>query len=108
MPSDAAAERLTTLIDAVPREQPSAPSRTSAVDLVALLPRFKTPKMRTSGSSSGTAGFRKTPMLIGLSAFILTMLIVLALSADFSFAANPLAPRGADATMAAQPRESGD
>ncbi len=45
MPREAAAVRLTALIDALPGEQPSGvPPRASAADLVALLP---TPKIRT-------------------------------------------------------------
>src|SRR5271165_5015170 len=50
MPREAAAERLTALIDALPREPASAsPSQTSAADLVALLPNGKTANVRSSG-----------------------------------------------------------
>src|SRR5580704_16615987 len=49
MPREAAAERLTSLIDALPREPASAiPSQTSAADLVALLPKGKIPSIRRS------------------------------------------------------------
>ncbi len=47
MPREAAAERLTALIDALPREPASAiPSKTNVADLVVLLPKGKTPGVR--------------------------------------------------------------
>lgn len=109
MPREAAAERLTALIDALPREPTSAiPSQTSAADLVALLPKSKTPSVRPSASALGATGLQQTQMLIGLTAFVLMMLIGFAISAHFSPApkigAIPLAPRAADATMAAPPK----
>ncbi len=108
MPREAAAERLTALFDALPREPSGVPSRTSAADLVALLPKGKTPKIRPSDSPFGATGFRQTPRLIGLSAFVLMMLIAFSISALFSpgpdSRASPLAPRAADATMAASPK----
>jgi hypothetical protein len=105
MPREAAATRLTALIDALPGEQPSGvPSRASAADLVALLP---TPKIRIADRSSGATGFRQASMLIGLSAFVLMMLVVVVIAALFSrgpeIGANPLAPRAADTTIAAAP-----
>src|SRR5271165_1686563 len=108
MPREAAAERLTALIDALPREPASAiPSRASAADLVALLPKRKAREVRPSDSSFGATGLRQTPTLIGLSAFAIMMLIVFAISALFSpgpgTGANPSVPRAADATMAAPP-----
>ena len=49
MPKEAAAVRLSALIDALPPEPASAiPSKTSAADLVALLPKCKTPNVRPS------------------------------------------------------------
>ena len=49
MPKEAAAVRLSALIEALPREPASAiPSKTSAADLVALLPKCKTPNVRSS------------------------------------------------------------
>ncbi len=105
MPREAAAERLTALIDALPREPASAiPSITNAADLIALLPKGKTPNVRPSDSAFGATGFRQTPMVIGLSAFVLMMLIVFAISALFlpgpEIGANPSAPRAANATVA--------
>ena len=106
MPKEAAAERLTALIDALPREPASAlPSQMSAVELVALLPKGKTPDVRPSDSASGTTNLQQTQMLIGLTALILMMLIFFAISAHFSpgpeIGANPLAARATDATMTA-------
>jgi hypothetical protein len=106
MPREAAAERLTALIDALPREPASAiPSQTSAADLVALLPRSKTPNVRPLDSALGATGLRQRPMLTGLSAFILMVLIVYAISTLFSpgpgSGANPPAARTSEATMAA-------
>ena len=66
MPREAAAARLTALIDALPREEPGGlPSRANAADLVALLPTGKTDKIRTSDSAPEAAGFRPTPTLMG-------------------------------------------
>ena len=109
MPREAAADRLTALIDALPRDPASAiPSQTSAADLVALLPKGRTPKVRASDSAVAPAAFRKTPMLIGLSAFILMMLIVFAMSALFTpgpeLGANRLAPHAGDVTRSAPPK----
>jgi hypothetical protein len=105
MPREAAVQRLTALIDALPREPASAiPSITNVADLVALLPKSKTPDVRPSDPAFGATGFRQTPMVIGLSAFVLMMLIVFAISALFlpgpDIGANPSAPRAADATVA--------
>jgi hypothetical protein len=109
MQREAAAERLSALIDALPREPTSEfPSQTSVADLVALLPKGKTPNVRQSDIAFGAIGPRQTPLLIGLSAFVMMMLIVFAISALFSpgsgTGANPPAPHAADATMAASPK----
>ncbi len=106
MPREAATKRLTALIDALPGEQPSGmPSRASAADLVALLPAAK---IRIADRSSGATGFRPAPMLIGLSAFVLMMLVVFVIAALFSRGAEigsiPPTPRTSDATMAAPPK----
>ncbi len=111
MPREAATERLTALIDALPREPASAiPSQTSAADLVALLPKSKTPSVRSSDKAFAATGLREQQIVMALGAFAITMLIVFAISALFSpgpgNGANPLAPRAADATMA-PPRKSG-
>ena len=60
MPREAAAERLTALIDALPREPASAiPSQTSAADLVALLPKSKTPNVQSSDKAFAATGLRQ-------------------------------------------------
>ena len=105
MPTGAAVARLTALIDALPGDQPSGvASRASAADLVALLP---TPKIRTANRSSATTGFGPAPMLIGLSAFVLMMLVLFVIAALNSrgpeIGASPLALPAADATTAAAP-----
>ena len=111
MPREAAAERLTALIDALPREPASAiPSQTSAADLVALLPKSKTPNVRSSDKPFAATGLRQQQIVMAFGAFAIMMLIVFAISALFSpgpgNGANPSAPRAADATMA-PPRKSG-
>ncbi len=110
MPREAAAERLTALIDALPREPASAvPSQTSAA-LVALLPKSKTPNVRSSDKAFAATGLREQQIVMAFGAFAIMMLIVFAISALFSpgpgNGANPLAPRAADATTA-PPRKSG-
>ena len=105
MPREAAAERLTALIDALPREPASAiPSQTSAADLVALLPKGKIPSIRRSDGLFAATGLRQAQILVALCAFATMMLIVFAISALFSpgpgNGANPSAPRAADATVA--------
>jgi len=105
MPSAAAVVRLTELIEALPHAPASAiPSSMSAADLVALLPKGKTPNVRPSDSAFAATGLRQAPMVIGLSAFVLMMLIVFAISALFlpgpEIGANPSAPRAAGATVA--------
>ena len=111
MPREAAAERLTALIDALPREPASAiPSQTSAADLVALLPKSKTPNVRSSDKAFAATGLREQQIVMAFGAFAIMMLIVFAISALFSpgpgTGANPSAPRAADATTA-PPRKSG-
>ena len=103
MPRDAAAKRLTALIDALPREPASAvPSQTSAADLVALLPRGKTPIIRPPSGMVAEVGLRQTHILLGLSAFAIMTLIVLTLWATITpmpeSGASPSAPRGDAAT----------
>jgi len=109
MPREAAAERLTALIDALPREPASAsPSQTCAADLVALLPNGKTANVRSSDDAIAATGLRQAQILMALCAFATMMLIVFAISALFSpgpgTGANPSAPRAADATITAPPR----
>ena len=59
MPREAAVVRLTALIDALPNEPASAiPVKTSAADLVALLPKGKSPDVRPSDSAFAATGLR--------------------------------------------------
>jgi hypothetical protein len=102
MPRDAAAARLTELIDALPGATADAiPSRMIA-DLVALLPKGRTLDVRPSDSGQA-AGLRGSQVLIALSALAVMMLIVCAISAILSpgpaNGANPPPPRGDDASM---------
>jgi hypothetical protein len=103
MPREAAAARLTELIEALPLAPASAiPSRMSVADLVALLPKGETPNVRPSDGKFVTTGLRQTQVLAALSAFAIMILIIFATSALFSpgprSGGNPLAPRAADAT----------
>src|SRR5271165_1631573 len=98
----------TELIEALPHAPASAiPSSMSAADLVALLPKGKTPNVRPSDSIFAATGLRETQVLIALSAFAVMMLIVCAISVHFSpgpgNGANPLAPRG-DGASTVMPR----
>ena len=111
MPREAAAVRLSALIDALPFEPASAiPSKTSAADLVALLPKGKTPNARPPDSLLAATGFGQTQIVVAFGAFAIMMLVVFAISALFSpgsgSGADPLAPRAADATTAL-PRKPG-
>src|SRR5271167_4135676 len=64
MPREAAAVRLTELIEALPHAPTSAiPSRMSAADLVALLPKGKTANVRPSDSLFAATGLRETQVL---------------------------------------------
>ena len=105
MPTGAAVARLTALIDALPEETAGG---VSAADLVALLPKRNAPTIRTSDGAVGAAGFRKAPILIGLSAFLLMALTVLAISTFLSRGPetrdNSPSPPAADARVAAPPR----
>ena len=111
MPREAAAVRLSALIDALPFEPASAiPSKTSAADLVALLPRGKTPNARPPDILLTATGFGQAQILVAFGAFAIMMLVVFAISTLFSpgsgSGADPLAPRAADATTAL-PRKLG-
>ncbi len=96
MSREAAAARLTELIEALPDAQASAiPSRMSAADLVALLPKLKAHDARSPDGAFAAPGVRKTRALFVVSAFAVMMLIVCAMSAHVSPGpgANPPAPR---------------
>jgi hypothetical protein len=85
MPREAAAVRLTALIEALSDEPASAnPSKASAAALVALLPKGKGPEVRPSDSMLAATGFRRTQILLALSAFAIMMLIAFTMSALFS------------------------
>jgi hypothetical protein len=99
MPREAAVVRLTALIDALPNEGTIGIPTTIAADLVALLPRGNSLKVR---SSFAPAGPRQTQILMVLSAFAIMTLIVFAISAAIpvgpGIGENPLPPRAYDAT----------
>jgi hypothetical protein len=102
MPKEAAAARLTALIEALADEPAGAiPSKASAAALVALLPKRKGPEVRPSDSVLAATGLRQTQIHLALSAFVIMMLIVFAMSALFfaepGTAAKPPAARGDDA-----------
>jgi hypothetical protein len=108
LPREAAAARLTALIEALPHAPATAsPTGTSAADLVALLPKLKALDARSSRSAFAAPGVRETRVLFVLSAFAVMMLIVCAMSAHFSSGpgegANPPTPRG-DAASTVMPR----
>ncbi len=100
MPREAAAVRLTALIEALSGEPASAfPSKTSAATLVALLPKGKSPEVRPSDSRLAATGLRQMQILVALSAFAIMLLIVFTtlFSAGPGTAAKPPAARGDDA-----------
>jgi hypothetical protein len=113
MPRDAAAARLSALIEAQPHARAGAIlSRTSAADLIALLPNLKAPYVRSSSSALAAApGVRETRVLFVLSAFVVMMLIVCALATHFSpepraaNSANAPTPPGDAAASPATPRQ---
>ena len=103
MPREAAAVRLTELIEALPLAPASAiPSRMSAANLVALLPKGKAVDARSSDSPFAATGLRETRVLMALGGFAIMMLVLFMISALFSpgprSGGNPLAPRATDAT----------
>ena len=69
MPRDAAAARLTELIEALPGATADAiPSRMIAAHLVALLPKGKALDVRSLDSAFAARGLRETQVLMALSA----------------------------------------
>ena len=58
--------------------------KTSAADLVALLPKGKTPNVRSSDNSFTAAGLREQQVVAAFGAFAIMMLIVFSMSALFS------------------------
>jgi hypothetical protein len=103
MPREAAAMRLTELIEALPIAPASViPSRMSAASLVALLPKSKAIDVRSSDSPFAATGLCETRVLMAMGGFAIMMLVLFAMSALFSggpgTGATPLAPRAANAT----------
>ena len=103
MPREAAAVRLTELIEALPLAPASAiPSRMSAANLVALLPKGKAVDVHSSDSPFAATGLRETRVLMALGGFAIMMLVLFTMSSLFSpgprSGGNPLAPRATDAT----------
>ena len=103
MPRAAAVLRLTALIEELPDERAGViPAKTSAADLVALLPRANNFNVGSSDGVLASTGLRQTQILMALSAFAIMILIVFAISAFLSPAPgagpNRLAPRVDDAT----------
>jgi hypothetical protein len=85
MPREVAAVRLTALIEALPNAPASAiPSRMSAADLVALLPKRKAADVRPSDSAFAATGLRETRVLMALGGFAIVMLVLFTMSALFS------------------------
>jgi hypothetical protein len=99
MPSDAAAARLTDLIEALPGATADAiPSRMIAAHLVALLPKGKSLDVRSLDSAFAPRGFRETQVLMALSALAVITLMICAIAAILSpglgSGANPPPPLG--------------
>ena|SRR5579863_10450245 len=85
MPREAAAMRLTELIEALPLARASAvPPRMSAASLVALLPKGKAVDVRSSDSPFAATGLRETRLLMALGGFAIMMLVLFMMSALFS------------------------
>ena len=85
MPREAAAVRLTELIEALPLAPASAiPSRTSAASLVALLPKSKAMDVRSPDSPFAATGLREMRVLMALGGFAIMMLVLFTMSALFS------------------------
>jgi hypothetical protein len=102
MPSDGAAARLTELIEALPRAPTNAiPPRVIAGRLVVLLPKRKALPVRSLDSAFAARGSRETQVLMALSALVVMVLIICAISGHFSPGpgndANPPPPRSDDA-----------
>ena len=105
MPRQAAAERLTALIDALPHDPAGAiPFQTSAADLVALLPKGKPPNVQASDYAFLATGLPQQGIVLAICAFAMMMLTVFAISALTSAGpgtgVNPATPRATGAMMA--------
>ena len=104
MPREAAAVRLTELIEALPLAQASAiASRMSAASLVALLPKGKPVDVRSSNSPFAATSLRETWVLMAMGGFAIMMLVLFTMSAALfsggpGTAAKSSAAPGHDAT----------
>ena len=85
MPREAASERLTALIAALP-DEPTADisAKAIAADLVALLPRTSSFNVRSPDSVFAAVGPQRTQVRIALGALAIVILIAFALSANLS------------------------
>ena len=85
MPREAAAQRLSALIEALPREPASAiRSKTNVADLVALLPTSNAPITRRSDQAFAPTDLREPRLLLAPCAFAGMMLVIFAISALLS------------------------
>ncbi len=103
MPGEAATDRLAALIAALP-DEPTAdiPAKTIAADLVALLPKTNSFKVRSPDRMIAAVGPQRTQVRIALGALAVVIFIVFALSANFSpGAGNGAKPSAASADAAA-------
>ncbi len=103
MPREAAAARLTELIEALPFAPASAiPSRMTAASLVALLPKGKAVDVRSSNGPFAATSLRETWVITALGGFAIMMLVLFTMSGLFSggpgTAAKSSAAPGRDAT----------
>ncbi len=109
MPREAARERLTALIAALP-DEPTAdiPAKTIAADLIALLPRTNGFIVRSPDHVIAAVGSSRTQVRIALCALAIVIAIVFALSANVSpgpeNSAKPSAA-SADETATVLPRK---
>ena len=103
MPREAATERLTALIGALPDDSTmDIPGKTNAADLIALLPRTSSFNVRSPDSVFTAVDPQRRQVRIALSALAIVIFIVFALSANLSpgtgNGAKPSAPTAGDAT----------
>ncbi len=109
MPREAATDRLTALIAALPDALAADVSaKTIAADLIALLPRANSFNVRSPDRVLAAVGPQRTQVRIALSAVAIVIFVVFVLSANHSpdsgNGAKPSASPAADATTAL-PRE---
>jgi hypothetical protein len=105
MPSATAVMRLTALIATLPNESTKEfPAKAVVDDLIALLPKSSGHSVHSTDSAPAVVSPRQTQIRIAISALIVLILIISALSASLSSApengAKPAGPPVADATTA--------